>query len=419
MILSSLLLAYLMRQLDAILSALPLFETGRIATLDWLHMRDTNSARALLSVIAGSTITVAGTVFSITVVALTLASNQFGPHLVRNFIRDRSTQGSLGIFLSTYVYALVTMRGIEGTAEGANSYGFAIQVALLLTLISVGYLVYFIHNVAQSIQVDNIAHQINLEFHQAIDREYPSSAESSGEHFDTERLELGAGSTKVPTPRGGYVQIIDREKIIAVAEKYNCCVRINCHPGSYVHGWSQIGKIYQGGNPQAIIPQVQAALQIGALPTAEQDVVFSMRQLSQIAVRALSPGINDPYTAYSCVDRLIEGLGTVLQRPEPPNCYTGSAGNLRLVSCKLEFAQLLDASLDEIVESGRANGVFIRHLLNALKHLAEVCQREKDKVALFNYLERLADDIKTFIKSETDSIQIREIISDIQKNLTG
>ncbi|USD20478.1 DUF2254 domain-containing protein [Microbulbifer variabilis] len=219
MILSALLLAYLMRQLDALLSALPLFETGHIATLDWLHMTDVNSARALLSVIAGSTITVAGTVFSITVVALPLASYQFGPHLVRNFIRDRSTQESLGIFLSTYVYALVTMRGIEGSTGEITTYGFAIQVALLLTLIRVGYLVYFIHNVAQSIQVDNIAHQINLEFHQAINREYPSSTEPKrGEHFDTERLALGPGRIPFPTPRGGYIQIIDREKMIAIAE---------------------------------------------------------------------------------------------------------------------------------------------------------------------------------------------------------
>ncbi|WP_444919648.1 DUF2254 domain-containing protein [Microbulbifer sp. CnH-101-G] len=420
MILSALLLAYMMRQLDALLSTLPLFETGQITTLDWLHMRDVNSARALLSVIAGSTITVAGTVFSITVVALTLASNQFGPHLIRNFIRDRSTQSSLGIFLSTYVYALVTMRSIEGTTGDITTYGFAIQIALLLTLISIGYLVYFIHNVAQSIQVDNIAHQINLEFHQAIDREYPSSAESDkGEHFDTERLELGASWIPVPTPRGGYVQIIDREKIIAIAEKFNCCVQISCHPGSYVHNWGQIGRIYQNADSEEIIPQVQSALKIGALPTAEQDIVFSMRQLSQIAVRALSPGINDPFTAYSCVDRLIEGLGTVLQRPEPANCFTGSAGALRLVSCKLEFAQLLNASLDEIVEHGRANGVFMRHLLNALDHLAEVCQRQKDKVALFNYLQRLANDIEIFIKSETDSNQILEIISAIQKKLTA
>ncbi|WP_444886901.1 DUF2254 domain-containing protein [Microbulbifer sp. JMSA008] len=420
MILSALLLAYLMRQLDALLSALPVFETGHIATLDWLHMTDVNSARALLSVIAGSTITVAGTVFSITVVALTLASNQFGPHLVRNFIRDRSTQGSLGIFLSTYVYALVTMRGIEGSTGEITTYGFAIQVALLLTLISVGYLVYFIHNVAQSIQVDNIAHQINLEFHQAINREYPSSTEPKrGEHFDTERLALGPGWIPLPTPRGGYIQIIDREKMIAIAEKFNCCVQVHCHPGSYVHHWGHIGRIYQGDNPEKIIPPLQSALQIGALPTAEQDIVFSVRQLSQIAVRALSPGINDPFTAYSCVDRLIEGLGTVLQRPEPANCFTDSSGALRLISCKLEFAQLLDASLDEIVEHGRANGVFMRHLLNALEHLAEVCQREKDKAALFNYLQRLANDNKNFIKSETDSTEIQQIISAIQKKLAS
>ncbi|SDZ90717.1 DUF2254 domain-containing protein [Microbulbifer marinus] len=415
MILSAFALAYILRVIDASID--PASLTG----FDWLRVRDADSARSLLSVIAGSTITVAGTVFSITVVALTLASNQFGPRLVRNFIRDRGTQVSLGIFLSTFVYAVLTMRSISTLGENSSNYDLAVQAALLLALISICYLIYFIHNVAQSIQVDNVTHQINQEFHQAIEREYPKSEEDSrGETFDIERLELGTGWINIPAPSGGYVQFIDRQGLIAVAAEFDCCLLIDCHPGTYIHHWSVIGRIYQPReNADNLIAQVQGALEIGPLPTSAQDIVFSIRQLAQIAERALSPGINDPFTAYSCIDRLIEGLGTVLQRPEPPNCFNDSDGKLRLVTCELEFSHLLNAALDEIYEHGRGNGVVMRHLLNALAELADVCAREHDRKALYDYLQRMAEDSDAFLPSRVDRALIEEKIAAIQQNLTA
>ncbi|WP_444914445.1 DUF2254 domain-containing protein [Microbulbifer sp. TRSA007] len=415
MILAALALCAFTVHLDTELPAPPLLFRG---SLQWFDLGNIENARALLSVIAGSTITVAGTVFSITMVALSLASNQFGPHLIRNFIRDRATQISLGIFLATYVYAIVTMRSI-GTAENEiANYGISVLTALVLTLISVIYLIYFIHNVAQSIQVDNITHRINLEFQQAIEREYPDCHESTNKKvFDTKRLDLGSSWIDIPTPKGGYVQFIDKQRITRTTQNFQCCLKLNCHPGSYLHHWEMIGQVYPANNPERIIPAIQSAIQIGTQPTAEQDVVFSIQQLSQIAVRALSPGINDPFTAYSCVDRLIEGLGTVLYRPEPANCFTDSSGELRIICSKLDFSQLLQASLDEIVEHGRSSSVFMCHLLNALETLVEVCHRKTDKQALKDYLKRLNDDNSVFIKSKVDQQIINDKLVFIREKL--
>ncbi|WP_143730914.1 DUF2254 domain-containing protein [Microbulbifer sp. GL-2] len=420
MILMALLLAWLMRTLDN-LAALPLSDRQGWSLPSLLQIRDTESARALLSVIAGSTITVAGTVFSITMVALTLASNQYGPHLVRNFIRDRGTQVSLGIFLATFTYALVTMRVIGRSGGALGSYGFSVQFALLLTLASIGCLVYFIHNVAQSIQADNITQRVYSEFYQSINREYPETTDADkGQLFDVSRLKLGNNQMAVPTSRSGYVQFIDREKLISIARQYNCCIKIECHPGSFLHSWNDIGRIYQDQNnsPALSQSQVQSAILIGSLPTSEQDVVFCIQQLSQIAVRALSSGINDPFTAYSSVERLVEGLGKVLLRPELPNCFTDSSNQLRLISCRLEFSQLLSAALDEIIEHGHSNGVFILHLLNSLSNLTGICRRKKDKSALSDYLSRLSEDSDFYIKSASDLNAIKEKISDIQTRLT-
>ena len=415
MILAAMLLAIGLRMLDANI------DTAGIIGLDWLRIRDPDSARALLSTIATSTITVAGTVFSITVVALTLASSQFGPRLVRNFIRDRGTQVALGIFLATFVYALVTILSIDTLGDSSEDFDLAVHTAVLLAIVSIGFLVFFIHNVAQSIQVDNVTHEINREFHQAIEREYPSSPEdSTGEKFDEERLELGTGWINIPAAQGGYVQLVDRQSLVALAEEYDCCLFITCHAGAYINHWSSIGRIYQPPPElEALVGKAQSSIELGSMPTAEQDIVFSVRQLSQIAVRALSPGINDPFTAYSCVDRLIEGLGTVLQRPEPPNCFSGETGRLRLITCELTFADLLDASLDEICEHGRANGVFMRHLLDGILHLAKACGRDADQRALLNYVERLHADCKSFIDSEYDLRTIQEIVEKIQTQLTN
>ncbi|MFI2810429.1 DUF2254 domain-containing protein [Microbulbifer sp. JSM ZJ756] len=415
MIVLAILLAIGLRLLDSAV------DVAGATGIDWLSISDANSARALLSTIASSTITVAGTVFSITVVALTLASNQFGPRVVRNFVRDRSTQVALGIFLASFVYALVTIRSIDTLEDNVSNYDLAVHVAMLLALASILFLVYFIHNVALTIQVDNITHQINQEFHRAIDREYPQSPKDmEGQKFDEDRLELGQGWINIPSGSGGYVQLVNRPALQALAEKYDCCLQITCHAGAYVNHWGVIGRIFDSpADMDSLLTGIHSAVEIGSQPTAEQDIVFSIRQLSQIAVRALSPGVNDPFTAYTCVDRLVEGLGTVLQRPEPGNCFTDELGRLRLVTRELTFADLLDASLDEICEHGRANGVFMRHLLNSLLRLSRACGRGQDRRAMLAYVRQLEEDCETFIESSNDLQAIKSRVEEIAVQLTN
>ncbi|SDJ61647.1 DUF2254 domain-containing protein [Microbulbifer yueqingensis] len=415
MIVVAILLASLLRLLDN------WYDPAGFTGLDWLRIRDAESARALLSTIAASTITVAGTVFSITVVALTLASNQFGPRVVRNFVRDRSTQVALGIFLATFVYALVTIRSIDVLSDTNRSYDLAVHAGVFLALVSIGFLVFFIHNVAQTIQVDNITHQINKELHAAIAREYPKSwSDAEGEKFDEERLDLGSGWVNIPSGSGGYVQLINKPALKALAEKYDCCLHITCHPGAYITHWGVIGRVYQPpAEMEELIHGTQWAVEMGPVPTAEQDIVFSIRQLSQIAVRALSPGVNDPFTAYTCVDRLVEGLGTVLQRPEPPNCFADDTGRLRLITCELSFSDLLDASLDEICEHGRANGVFVRHLLASLLRLSRACGRGDDRSGLLAYVKGLEEDCEIFIESRRDLEKIKSTVEEITAQLTN
>ncbi|WP_428820739.1 DUF2254 domain-containing protein [Microbulbifer sp. MCCC 1A16149] len=398
------------------------WDIHHIPGLSWLRLRDPDSARALLSTIAGSTITVAGTVFSITTVALTLASNQFGPRLVRNFIRDRRTQVSLGIFLSTFVYALLVMRGVDARGPD-NRQTLVVSFALLLALACIAYLIYFIHNVAQSIQVDNITFQINKEFRSALDAIYPTEEcrDPRNHRKDLREVNLGEDCICVPAKSGGYVQRIDRQKLIDWATEHHCSIRMECHPGTFLFHWSCVARVFDPPreiDSKRISDAIQGAITLGPQPTAEQDVIFSVRQLAQIAVRALSPGINDPFTAYTCIDRLIDGIGVILQRPPLPNCFYDDEETLRLVTSELDFADVLAAALDEIREYGRDSGVVMRHLLNSLNALAELCTQREDRHAMKFLIQRLMEDCANSVDDKFDNTALQKQLSAMRKNLS-
>ena len=396
-------------------------EIEHLPGFGWLTLRDPDSARALLSAVASSTITVAGTVFSITMVALTLASNQFGPRLVRNFIRDRGTQASLGIFLSTFVYALMVMRGIDTSGPG-NRHTLTVSFALLLALACIAYLIYFIHNVAQSIQIDNITFQINREFRTALETIYPPEDcwDPSVCRRDVNRLNLGEDTLSVRAHKEGYVQRIDRQQLIDWASKHNCCIQLSVHPGTFLYHWGWVARVHEPPreiDSRTIEEAIHAAITLGQQPTAEQDVIFSVRQLAQIAVRALSPGINDPFTAYTCIDRLIDGIGIVAQRPELPNCFYDDDKVLRLITTELDFADVLAAALDEIREYGRDSGVVMRHLQNALIELANICTRDVDRKAMRTLLDRLEEDSKNGITDRFDTTTLQKQVTSIRSTL--
>ena len=417
MMATAILLAQILLSLDQT------FSFDHLPGFRWLALRDHDSARALLSTIAGSTITVAGTVFSITTVALTLAANQFGPHLVRNFIRDRGTQVSLGIFLATFVYALMVMRGIEKSTVTSESQSLAVSMAILLALCCMGYLVYFIHNVAQSIQVDNITYSINRQFRRSLEHIYPpeDSRDPRNSRTDLRDLSLSDNFMRITPQTGGYVQLIDRDKLKHWATENNCCILLQCHPGSYLNHWSTMARVYDPPrdiDSGKIACEIQSAITIGSKPTAEQDIVFSIRQLAQIAVRALSPGVNDPYTAYSCIDRLIDGIGVVVQRPPLPNCFHDDEQKLRLITSELDFADVLDAALDELREYGSQSAVVMRRLLDALNELAGICTRQEDKRALLHSLDRLAEDCENLIEDKFDTEAIQRKITRARNHLT-
>ncbi len=319
--------------LPAILTALAVglalltVHIDQVTTHDWLsdfalvYTRGPDGARAVLATVAGSMITVAGVVFSVTIVALSLASNQFGPRLLRNFMRDRGNQVVLGTFVATFVYCLLVLRTVRGTDGNEFVPHLSVTVAIVLALASLGVLIYFIHHVAMSIQAPEIVANVANDMHEAIDRFFP---EELGEENGDERPQREADVLPedfdrdcgpVSARNSGYVQAIDGDLLIALAGENDLLIRLRRRPGQFVIEGSLLAEAWPSDRlSDDLMAAIRDTYLIGSRQTPAQDAAFAINQLVEVAVRALSPGVNDPFTALNCLDRLGESLCHVAQQ---------------------------------------------------------------------------------------------------------
>ncbi|HMO85347.1 MAG TPA: DUF2254 domain-containing protein, partial [Lacipirellulaceae bacterium] len=196
-----------------------------IAALGWTFSRGPDGARALLSTVAGSMITIASVTFSITIVALQLASTQFGPRLLRNYMRDRGNQVAIGAFVATFTYCILVLRTVNGTDAESFVPHLSVIVALLLSLTSLGILIYFVHHAAESIQAENVIGDVSRELHLAIDRLYPerlgeqAPAQTPASHIAGRREWYRGDSYAIPSPVSDYLQSIDVDRLLNLAQR--------------------------------------------------------------------------------------------------------------------------------------------------------------------------------------------------------
>ncbi|MDQ3559511.1 MAG: DUF2254 domain-containing protein, partial [Pseudomonadota bacterium] len=294
-----------------------------VRDLGWLYTFGPEGARAILSAVASSMITVAGLTFSITMLTLQLASSQFGPRLLRNFMRDRGNQIVLGTFIATFVYCLLVLRTVRGTEESSFVPHISVAFGVLLALASIAVLIYFIHHVATAIRIETLLAELAAEARAAVDRLYPerfghdaAPVEKPAERSIPSDFEHEA--RPVSATASGYVQRIDVDALLKLATEHDLLVRIDANPGRFVTERDAILAAYPPGRvSDENADRLRGALVIGQECTPDQDLEFSIRRIVEIAQRALSPGINDPTTALYCIDRLGEALGRLAERDIP------------------------------------------------------------------------------------------------------
>ena len=334
---------------------------AKSSTQPWFYSGGAEGARAMLGAVASSSIGVASTIFSITIAALSLASGQMGPRLLRNFVRDSRNQFALGIFVGTFAYALIVLRTIRTEQEGAFIPHAAVTGAILLALICVATLIWFVHHIATSINVERIVDTVHNDLIKAIES-------GTLENADFARVSMEPGAPIV-VAGSNYLQAIDLNGLAEWAAKTGTKVRLKVRPGDYIQQRLPVADILP---PREDAKEVfSRSLTFGSQPAALQDLEYSIRQLTEIAVRALSPGINDPFTAGSVLER----LGDALCRIAPRFLATGAIernGEIILLHSVTEYGGLCDAMFHTIRQSGAHSGYVLIRLLDVLSKVAEV-----------------------------------------------
>jgi len=346
-------------------------------------------ARSLLSTVTGSVITVAGVVFSITLTALSLASQQLGPRLLRNFMRDTGNQIVLGTFVATFVYGVLVLRTVRGGDTEFVPY-VSVTIAILLTLASLAVLIYFFHHASLSIQAPLVIGAVAEDLHEAIDRLFPEELGKDIQAIDrADRFEDCEEARKGPTQaisafRSGYLQAVDQGALLEVAVEHRLLLTLLRRPGQFVGREAPLVQVHNADLPgKEIVKDIRGAFIIGRQRTTTQDVEFAIEQLVEVAVRSLSPGINDPYTAITCIDWLGTELAHLARRQFPSACRYDDAGQLRIVvEHPVTFSSALATAFDQIRQNAASNVAVRVRLLEALALIAPHVTSEAGRTAL-------------------------------------
>jgi uncharacterized membrane protein len=304
-----------------------------------------DSARSLLSTISTSMLSLTALTFSITMVVLQLASSQFSPRAIPTFLRDRQNQLTLGVFLATYVYALLALREIRGPEAPVDQFvpGLTIGLAFVLVLVSIGFFVAYIHHIANSIQVASILQRISGEARLAMRREYDANHE--GVQPVIPAPAVTEGLTVVPAEHAGTLASVDVTRLVGVAEERDVLVRVLVRPGDFIpRGAPLLG--VEGVDVEGVA-WWKCVRQVGRRDE-HSDVTLCLRQLVDIAERALSPGINDPSTAAQCLDHIHDLMRPLATARYPREVHVDARGQPRVVTPQVQWADHVALVLDEL-----------------------------------------------------------------------
>jgi uncharacterized membrane protein len=368
-----------------------------LGRFEWFYGSRPEGARAVLSTIASSTITVAGVVFSITLAAVTYASGQYGPRLLTNFQRDRGNQATLGTFVATFLYCLVVLRTIRSAEEASAETGgalreafvphLAVYGALALAVASIAVLVYFVHHVTDSIHINNVIARIGRRL---IDDVRRLPAEGAPPQAKAPVFEDPLG---VPSTETGYVEAVDMDALVALACRQGVVARLLVRPGDFVVAGQPLLETSPASaiDPE-VIDGVNAAFALGRKRTPLQDLRFGVDELVEIAARALSPGVNDPFTAIACVDWLGAAVIEMAARQGECGVRVDGRGTVRLVFSPHVFDDFVAAAFGQVRPYAARDPNARAHTARTLEKVADRTRDPARRALVRAELDRLLEE---------------------------
>jgi uncharacterized membrane protein len=382
----------------------------------WINPSTPAGARALLSTVAGSMITVAGVTFSMTLLAVSHASAQIGPRLLTGFMRDRGNQITLGTFIATFLYCLIVLRTVHagvdsGPDSGASDFvpHLAIFGADGLAIASVAVLIYFIHHVPRSISVSTVVSGVGNELIRSIRSVYPSRNADDTQH---------APSNFRPPPREeseliridkseGYLRVLDLDSILAIATRNDLLIEILRRPGDFAVEGQPLLRVWAPSAMAAeTISGLRGTFSWGAERTPEQDAMFPAEQLVEILGKAMSPGVNGQYTALLCIDQLERVYAELLRRHEPDPYRTDEDGDVRVVAWSRSPNAFITEVAHAVRQFARGDRIVTRHLLKSLRRLQRMPCLVNAKEEIEQQIATLQSDVQTSGMSDSEKEEL-------------
>ena len=397
--------------------------------IPFVYSNQPDGARALLATVAGSMITVTGITFSLTLLAVSHATGQFGPRLLTNFMRDRGNQITLGTFVATFLYCLMVLRTVRNAEEPATASDpvneplgafvphISVLTAILFTVASVGVLIYFIHHIPESIRLSNVVARIGREllsmipelFPESIAHDHPATATRDPrrelpDHF----VEL---ATEVPADADGYVQAIDEKGIVESAKQHDLIIQLCARPGDFVSRGQTLVLVSPSEKiDDEVRGQLQAAFAQGAHRTSAQNALFLVDQLVEVASRALSPGVNDPMTAMTCIDWLQSVLIQLTQREPPDSCRFDDSGQLRIIAEPVTFGEFCESIFDQLRPYFAGDRNAALHMLRMIENVVAAAHKEDQREVLIGYAHKLVKAAEARCLPETELQELKKCL---------
>src|ERR1700749_3341849 len=351
----------------------------------WVISGRADAARQILTTIAAAIITVVGVVFSVILLTLTLASTQFGPRMVRNFLRDRGTQLTLGTFVATFVYAVLVLGSIGVESHGDYVPHISVPVTLGLMVADLAVLIYFIHHTAVSIQLPQVIASIAADLADAIEEQgsgHPDPHPKDGPTATELVVRTEADGAVLLAPASGYMQYIQRQDLVRLATEAEAVINLEYRPGHFIVQ----GHRFATGWP-AEAPLVRQALGrahiVGPYRTLSQDVSFGIDQLVEIALRALSAAVDDTFTALTCIDWLGENLCKIVVQWHPARVHRDGRGFIRVIAAEPSYDRLVQRSFEKLRQSSLGQPAVMIRMLDALARImAETTSEGERRVVL-------------------------------------
>lgn len=366
--------------------------------VSWFYANRPDGARSLLSTVAGSMITVAGVTFSLTIMSLSHTTSTVGPRLLNNFMSDRANQFTLGVFVSTFLYCLMvlrTVRSAEGNSDPSNAFvpHIAVLVGILLAVSSVGVLIFFIHHVSDTLNVENIISRVGRGLIRTVESEFaPESDDEAREKVtgsDTTDDASKKSQSEIPTlpdsqmtpiqaSHTGYVSYVDYSGLLSTAQENDLLIRVRFRTGDFV---TPSKTLMLAGPNERVTDEVRSTLKHTFVyqdqRTEYQDLRFQINQLVQVAARALSPGVNDPFTAMNCMDWLQAALERMSVGCFPPAIQFDDEDHPRIVSDPDNFKAFADLVFSQLRTYSAADHTAALHLIEMMAKVQVSLKDEK------------------------------------------